>query len=341
MCNNKKPTDMKTIFISLPKPSLNSIIGFLSFFAITSCGSYQNSSYYDTDGIYGNTESKIQKRTLPNESAIAYQNYFSSLQDVNDSTAIFTDIDNYSNYNNQANQQNNSNYASWGSNSQDVTINYYPNNWGLSFGYGYPYYGYGWGHPYYGYGWNFPYNYWNTYYGWGYPYYGYGYSYMNYPYYNGGYYSYGHSYLGRNYSYNSSRRGSYYPNSLNPSSNYIGRASAQSVNDYPGRSSYNRMSTAPTFSRNTTSPAQNQNFLYNNYGRTRNYNTNNSGQNYNPARSYNPNRSNNSYTPARSYTPSRSNSDYSPSQSSDSNFGRSSGGGSYGGGGGGRRGGGR
>jgi hypothetical protein len=28
-----------------------------------SCGSYQNSSYYDTDGIYGNTYSRTLKRT--------------------------------------------------------------------------------------------------------------------------------------------------------------------------------------------------------------------------------------------------------------------------------------
>lgn len=335
---------MKTNFIYFPKPSLNYIFGFLSIFIImTSCGSYQNSSYYDTDGIYSTTDSRIQRRVLPNESATAYQNYFSSLQDNNDSTAIFTDVDKYSNYNYQANQQNSPNYTSWGSNSQDVTINYYPNNWEFPFGYGYPYFGFGWANSFYGFGWNSPYNYWNSYYGWGYPYFRYGYNYMNNPYFNGGFYSHDHFYTRRNFSYNSSRRGSYYPNSINSSSNYVGRTSTQSMNNYPSRNSYNRVSTAPTFSRNTTSPTQNQNFLYNNYGRTRNYNTDNSNQNYNPTRSYNPNRTNDSYTPARSYNPSRSNSDYSPSRSSDSNFGRSSGGGgSYGsGGGGGRRGGGR
>ena len=334
---------MKTNFISFPMPSLNFVIGFLSIFAITSCGSYQNSSYYDTDGIYSTTDSKIQKRGNPSESSTAYQNYFSSLQDANDSTVIFTDIDNYSNYKNQANQQNSSNYASWGSNSQDININYYPSNWGISFGYGYPYYNYRWGNPYYG--WNSPYGYWNnSYYGWGYSgYYGYNY----YPMYGwGGYpnYNYGHSYRGTNYSYNPSRRGSYYPSSLNPSGSYIGRTTAQYPSRYPAtsdytnnnRGSYNRMSTAPTFSRNTTS-TQNQNFLYNNSARTRNYNTDNSNQNYNPTRSYNPNRSNDNYTPSRSYTPNRSNDNYSPSRSSDSNYGRSSGGGSYGGGG--RRGG--
>ncbi len=319
---------MKTIFISLPKPSLNSIIGFLSVILLTSCSSYQNSSYYDTDGIYGTTNSKFRENTNPNESSIAYQNYFNSLQDNSDTTKIFTDIDTYMSYNDTIHRQNNSNYASWGSNSQNVTINYYPNNWGMSFGY--PYYGYTWRNSYYN--WGYPYSYWDyPYYGWGYPnYYGYYYypTHWIYP-------TYGHSYRGTNYSYNNSRRGSYYTNNLNPSGNYIGRTSMQNSTNYPNRSNYTQMGTAPTFSRNSSS-SQSQNFLYNNIGRTRT-----SDSNPNPARTYNPNRNNDSYSPSRSYNPSRNDS-YTPSRSSESSFGRS-GGGSYGGGGsysgGGRRGG--
>lgn len=308
---------MKTNFISFPKPSLYSIIGFLSIFVITSCSSYQNSSYYDTDGIYGSTDSKIQRKIISNESATAYQDYFNSLQDSNDTTAIFTDIDSYTSYNDTINRQNNSNYASWGSNSKNVTINYYPNNWGMSFGY--PFYGYGWRNPYSN--WGYPYNYWDySYYGWVYPnYFGYYYSptYWNYPIYH-------HWYRGTNYSYNNRRRGSNYTNNTNYSGNYIGRTVIQNPANYSNRGSYRSTRSTPSFSSNSNN-TQNPNFLYNNINRTRS-----SDSNTNPARNYNPNRKNDSYTPSRSYSPSSSDS-YTPSRSSDSGYSRSSGG-SYGGG---------
>ena len=52
-----------------------------------SCGSYQNSSYYDSDGIYGNTAKETQT-----VSSTQYKNYFSSLQDeikvVNDTLIL-------------------------------------------------------------------------------------------------------------------------------------------------------------------------------------------------------------------------------------------------------------
>lgn len=324
---------MKTNFISFPKPSLNSIIGFLSILSIASCGSYQNSSYYDTDGIYGTTEAGMRKRAITQESAIAYQNYFGALQDSKDTTSVFTDIDSYSSYTNSENEDNQSNYPSWGSNSQDININYYPNNWGLSFGFGYPNYGFGWRNPYYG-GY-FPYNYWYDPYmiGWGYNnYYGFNY----YPNYFWGYQNYypyqGSYYRGTSYSHNSSRRGSNH-NTINPSGSQIGRREIQNSSSiYSTRSSYNRTNSAPTFSRNSNN-FQNQNYINNNIGRSR---ENRSGDsNLTPVR---PNSRNNNST--RSYTPSNNDS-YTPSRSMDTNSSNS--GGSYGGGrssdGGGRRGG--
>jgi hypothetical protein len=148
---------MKTISFSSPKPSLSSVIGFLSILILASCGSYQNSSYYDTDGIYGNTDRKFTPRETQNESNIAYKNYFSSLQDSIQNTPVLTDVEHYGNYNATNNQQSNTSYPGWGSNPQDVAINYYPNNWGLSFGFGHPYHGFGWNNSFFG--WNSPFNY--------------------------------------------------------------------------------------------------------------------------------------------------------------------------------------
>jgi hypothetical protein len=167
---------MKTNIFSSQNTTLYSLIGFLSVL-LTSCGSYQNSSYYDNDGIYGNAPRETQ-----NVSSTQYKNYFSSLQNEN-------------NVSNDTIKIANQGYT------ETSVVNVYADPWSMSFGigfgygYGYPYYGYGWGYPYYGYG-------------WGYPYYGYG---CGYPYY--GYPSYGYGY--NNYSYNSSRRGSTYANGVN------------------------------------------------------------------------------------------------------------------------------
>jgi hypothetical protein len=315
---------MKTNFISFPTPSLNSIIGFLSILSITACGSYQNSSYYDTDGIYGTTEAGMRKRAIAKESAIAYQNYFGALQDTKDTTTVFTDIDSYSSYSNTENENDQSSYPSWGSNSQDININYYPNNWGLSFGLGYQNYGFGWRNPYYGA--YFPYNYWYDPYmiGWGYNnFYGFNY----YPNYFWGYqnnYQYHGSYdKGTSYSHNSSRRGSNY-NTVNPSGSQIGRREIQnSSSTYSTRSSYNRTNSAPTFSRNSNN-FQNQNYTNNNIGRSREYTSGNS--NVTPVRSST--RNNHS---TRSYTPSNNDS-YNTPRSMDTNSSNSGGRSSDGGG---------
>jgi hypothetical protein len=62
---------------------------------ITSCGSYQNSSYYG-DGIYGDQGNKYTNELL--RIVITDSGYFSSLQNDNQSTEIFTDIDQYNDY---------------------------------------------------------------------------------------------------------------------------------------------------------------------------------------------------------------------------------------------------
>jgi hypothetical protein len=72
---------------------------------LTACGSYQNSSYYDTDGIYGNTYSRnIETNTQNNQNQ--YKEYFGSLRDDNQTPEVFTDIDNYNDYNLDNDQEN-------------------------------------------------------------------------------------------------------------------------------------------------------------------------------------------------------------------------------------------
>src|SRR5688572_23276836 len=106
MCNNKKAIHMKTICLSKRKMSIYSIFG-LAVFAFSSCGSYQNSSYYDRDGIYNssdkqNTDSQNSNNQSSNQNN-QYKDYFGSLQ--NDKVEIFTDVDNYtSTYENTTDQ---------------------------------------------------------------------------------------------------------------------------------------------------------------------------------------------------------------------------------------------
>jgi hypothetical protein len=85
---------MKTISLPQNKYLIFPFLVILSVLVV-SCGSYQNTSYYDTDGIYGNSDSRT---TVATTSEVAvdnnqYKNYFGSLQDPNvkkDST--FTDV---------------------------------------------------------------------------------------------------------------------------------------------------------------------------------------------------------------------------------------------------------
>ena len=272
---------MKTNLFINRKAHLYYLIGFLGLF-VTSCGSYQNSSYYENDGIYGtNGEKIVIKETQSNPSAVQYKEYFNSLQNTNQSPDIFTDVNDYNNNYNTENdsiQAPNSGYASWGSSPQETTVTVYPDSyWSIGFGFG-------WGYPYYGYG-----------YGWGYPYYGYGY-----PYYGYGYPYYGY---GGSYSYNSSRRGSSYGGGYNTTTpynrNYTDRNGNYSRNNISstGRNSYtNSKRTSPTFTnRNSNTTSRNyQGQNRNSYNQTRTNTNSTSRQNYSPSNSYSPS-TNNSY----------------------------------------------
>ena len=171
------------------------LIGLLSFLA-ASCGSYQNTSYNDNDGVYGGS-SRTYAQTTTTGTNNQYKEYFKSLQDDNQPTEIFTDVDSYGNYaENDSTQTVTTNaYPAWGSANTEVAVNYYSDpTWSIGFGlgWGYPYYGWGygggyWGYP--GYAWGYP-GYWGP--GWGYP----------------GYWGGGYGYRYNNYAYNYGRRGS-------------------------------------------------------------------------------------------------------------------------------------
>ena len=97
---------MKTIFLNSKNISLYSILGLFAF-VVSSCGSYQNSSYYDNDGIYGsNSQNQNQTQRYQSNSSGKYQEYFSSLN--NQQNQVFTDVDKYSSYNDTINKNNTS-----------------------------------------------------------------------------------------------------------------------------------------------------------------------------------------------------------------------------------------
>jgi len=351
MTNNKNAIDMKTNYFFTKKMSIYSLFGLFALLT-TSCGSYQNTSYYDNDGIYGGDEKPKAKETS-NANSSYYKEYFSSLNKENDQ--VFTDVENYSSYNdtikkNETNDQNANSYTGWGSNTDNVTVNVYNSGWGYnnwytpSWGYyagGYygNYWGYngwygnswmydGWYSPSWSWGWG-----WNSWYGpsW-YGYYGYGYN----PYgYYGNYWGWNNGNLGHNYAYSGGRRNS----NFIADGNGGGYISNRRTSVSGGRSSFNGTRNPNSISPRSTSI-------------NRDYQTSNP-RSYTPASSSSS--SPRSYTPSspRSYTPSTPSStststprSYTPptrSYTPSSYGGSSGGGGSYGGssgGGGGRSGGG-
>lgn len=157
---------------------------------LTSCGSYQQASYYDNDGIYSSSTEPVrvteQRPRMPQSAPKpnTYGDYFGQKADeygeILDSE-IFTDVDGYYSdmetdsldYNQDlsynANNNNYNGYAAWGDNATNVSINIYDDwGWGGSpFAWGYGgfyggfyggYYGYynpwRWNRYGYGYGWN-------------------------------------------------------------------------------------------------------------------------------------------------------------------------------------------
>jgi hypothetical protein len=149
---------MKTNYFFEKKVSIYSTIVFL--ICLTSCGSYQNTSYYDNDGIYGNT--KIENRTgqtTENSKNSDYQEYFSNL---NNNSKSFIDVDNYSSISNDSINKTETyipNNSGWGNNPQNITINVYDSNWGAGSWNNY-WYGNHWGMN----NWQSPWG-WNSWYG--------------------------------------------------------------------------------------------------------------------------------------------------------------------------------
>ena len=240
--------------LSLPHPKTRRIafaglIGLL----MASCGSYQQASYYDNDGIYSSgTEYPVVARqeSAPRKSADRgksdfYENYFGEraqeLGQVLDSE-VFTDVDAYTStdslgvardslladpndylaYDND--YQGN---PAWGDMGGNVTVNLYGGNYG--WGWYDPWYANRWGYygayrPW-GWGWSIGWGW-----GWGYPGYGWGW----YPPY--GYYP-GYGYSRYAYGYNSGRRGYYNRGSQNlRSSRYTGTAGNTGIGSNSGRS---------------------------------------------------------------------------------------------------------
>jgi len=157
---------MKTFYFSRTNISILLLFGILTLLA-TSCGSYQNISYYDNDGVYGSSDDQKSREIESNNSGY-YKEYFSNLSKENE---VFTNVDNYSSAQDSVQKQpevvTNSNYAGWGSNSSDnITINVY-DNWGWNNGWAFNNWGWnnwGWNNGWYGNNWG-----WNNWYGpnWG------------------------------------------------------------------------------------------------------------------------------------------------------------------------------
>ena len=148
---------MKTNYFSSKRLSIYSLFGLIAV-VVSSCGSYQNSSYYDGDGVYGNSQNKREVSNKDNSQSNKYQEYFS---DLNKDSQAFTNVDNYSTVNNDTinkTENYNSNNSSWGNNPQSVTVNVYDSNWGYGYWNNYWYGNYwglnSWYGPNWGWGWN-------------------------------------------------------------------------------------------------------------------------------------------------------------------------------------------
>ena len=79
---------MKTILQFTQKSTRYLVFGGL-FFLISSCGSYQNASYYDNDGVYTSRTQATEDNSKAKSNQ--YQEYFSSLNQ--DDNEIFVDVE--------------------------------------------------------------------------------------------------------------------------------------------------------------------------------------------------------------------------------------------------------
>lgn len=308
---------------------------------IGSCSSYQNSSYYDSDGIYnsaGYQKKEVASNNNPNSNK--YQEYFHELNKDASKSDILTDVNSYSSQTVDSTANSTQGYDSgnpgWGSNPQNVSVNVYDNSWGWSYWNNYwygSYWGwYNWYGPYWG--WYWPYWGWYGYYGYGY----YGYNNWCGGYYNNYYYAYPGGRRGNsNYSYTATVN-SYTGNTRNSSSNsvlgtrgyYTPSTRSNYLSNNLSRSNYS--ATRSTIS--NSAPRATSRYLNNNPSFPR------SNNNYNQNNTTPRDRVRNTYSPSRSYNPSPSSSGPSRSYNSGGGFGGGSGGGFGGGSGGGRSGGG-
>ena len=109
-------------------------IGLLGFL-LTSCGSYQNSSY-NNDGVYGNSSTTYAQTNSTNNQ---YKDYFKSLQNDGMPTEIFTDVDSYGSYaeNDSTQVASATAYPSWGSSNSEVSVNVYSDPYWSMGGFGF------------------------------------------------------------------------------------------------------------------------------------------------------------------------------------------------------------
>ena len=338
---------MKTNYFISKKISIYSIFGLI-LVAVTSCGSYQNKSYYDNDGIYDNNQTS--KKTTENSESNKYKEYFGSLNKENEE--VFTNVENYSSNDDSTNnsaqvEDNKNNYGSWGSNASDnVTVNIYGNNmsgfgywnnwYGANLGWN-SWYGSNWGwnnwgfNNFYGPNWG-----WNSWYGpsWGFNNWGFNNFYGPNWGWNSGYYN------NYNYAHSNGRRnlnGGYNSGAVYYSA---GRSSTVSPSIRNNVGIRNVNTTNPTRNNSTRDYNSSSSPRTNTYSNPRsNVNTPRTNQNTQPTRNYNssstprPNTNSNPRTNTNT-TPSTPRSYNSPSYTpSSTSSPRSSGtGGSFGGG---------
>jgi len=281
---------MKTTILFSSKPYFYAFFGILSI-VIASCSSYQNSSYYDSDGIYGISEVKNNLEITQNNTNFKYKEYFNSLQSENLSSGLFNSVPNDSTPN--RNQE----YSNPNTTIIYVNDNGWNNSWNWNSWYG-P--NWGWNN----WGWN---NWYGSNWGWGWN-----------NWYGGGwvqpaYYCGNPNYTNAYYSYNQSRRGSASRNN-GISRNYFQnnavstRNSNSRTNDF--NNTVNRRVPVLTNRNETRTQSNSTNSANSNYTRTQNnYNTTrtNPSENNSPTRSFDSNsnstRSSSSFgdTSGRSY----------------------------------------
>ena len=132
------------------KPILVSLL-ILLLVIVYSCGSYQGSSYYTSDGLYGEISGSENQTNQSSNSSEYYKDVFSNIADdytsVSDSeNYLFTDIENYYSPDQNTDPLINS-QAPWGDRVDNTQIYFTNNHLPMHYYYDnyYPYYNYGYG----------------------------------------------------------------------------------------------------------------------------------------------------------------------------------------------------